>query len=108
MSGWIDFQVLLLTPVFWRCFQENERRKKKIPFLVLSTYADSEGGAHTHPLWEVHRLDLNLASAGTTKDAYLMLGRQSFSRGVPVLLRPAGRQVPREKEGRPLQLQEET
>ena len=81
--------------------------KKKIPFLVLSTYADSEGGAHTHPLWEVQRLDLNLASTSTTKDTYLMSGRQSFSRGVPVILRPAGRQVPWEKEGRPLQFQEE-
>ena len=83
------------------------REEKKIPLLVLSTYADSEGGAHTHPLWEVRRPDLNLASTVTTKDAYLMSGRQSFSRGVPVLLRPAARQVPWGKEGRPLQFQEE-
>lgn len=62
----------------------------------------------THPLWEVHRLALNLASTSTTKDTYLMSGRQSFSRGSACPFqasRKAGALW--EKEGRPLQFQEE-
>ena len=107
LDEWMDrFSSIATHTSFLEMFSRKWKKEKKIPFLVLSTYADSEGGAHTHPLWEVHRLDFNLASAGTTKDAYLMPGRQSFSRAVPVLLRPVGRQVPWQKEGRPLQLQE--